>query len=613
MPTNNAFQQVDRDALNLTRSIALAESGGPNGRPNYTAIGDANTSAGAYQWNNGKTALSKGGVPVNFQAAAKEAGLNPLDFSPENQDKVAYYQVKKKKDEGLQPWEIAAWWNSGNAKNWEGHKGTVTINGKQVNYDTPAYVAKVKSLYLQQQQGQQPSFAPNPNLQGVPGQSAENPSLVQDLSSTASNSARKFVEAFDPTIERGLSGLPSTILQGGGAVIGGLGEAATDVLHHVPVVGSVLKGAEGLIGKGVGALAETDVGKSIANSYGQLPEEVRKDISGAFDIATAIPILRGLKLATTAAKGAAVNAVKGTVVKGAEKEITGALTAKATKGLVAAEARGVKPLSVLTKNPEFLPQVVEQNGRFVYNVDDAARAINTALDAEENALQTALGQAIKKNVMVDLEATRKRVLKDVGKEYQLSGSHNAALKAVNDYFDSVMASSPKGRTFIDLNELNGIKRDVREAVNFDNLGTQRGAVRFQIGQSLMNQVEEIAKKAGVKDIDVINKSMGAKLEALKILKAIGGKPVKNAGTIGREIATDVAGAGGEALGNMMGIPLASTFAGRSLARVVGKRIPRTSVGLLQTAKAPTRTLKKGLIRLGAGLAGQATTQPQSSQ
>lgn len=126
-------QPVDTQALNLTRSIALQESSSTaNVAPNYGAKG-ASGEFGAYQWMSG-----------NFQAQAKQFGLDPNDTSPENQDKVAYSWVKSRKDAGYQPAEIAAEWNSGNKNNWQNHSG---VNSKGVSYNTPAYVQGVKAHY----------------------------------------------------------------------------------------------------------------------------------------------------------------------------------------------------------------------------------------------------------------------------------------------------------------------------------------------------------------------------------------------------------------------------------------------------------------------------------
>lgn len=158
--TNFWSQPVDHDALTLAHAIALKESGN-NGVPNYHAVGDAGTSKGAYQWQ-----------PGNFEAAAKEAGLNPGDFSPTNQDKVAYYQVYKDKQAGLDPGQIASKWNSGSPDNWQNHSGTVTINGQQIHYDTPAYVKGVQQYY-QQLKGSQGGA---PAQGGIPGFQPPSPS-----------------------------------------------------------------------------------------------------------------------------------------------------------------------------------------------------------------------------------------------------------------------------------------------------------------------------------------------------------------------------------------------------------------------------------------------------
>ena len=138
-------EQLDPDAVRLTKSLALAESG-DGGTPNYSAVGDKGTSKGAYQWNNN-----------NFQEMAKSHGLDPNDFSPENQNRVAYYQVKADKDAGLSPAEIAAKWNSGNPNNWKDHKG---INAQGIAYDTPAYVDKVRSHYENLASQEMPQTAP---------------------------------------------------------------------------------------------------------------------------------------------------------------------------------------------------------------------------------------------------------------------------------------------------------------------------------------------------------------------------------------------------------------------------------------------------------------------
>lgn len=139
---------LDPAAVNLARAIRQQESGG-----DYNRSGDGGSSLGAYQWNNqpnGKSVpLQKGEIPSNFQAWAKEANLDPTDFSPKNQDMVAYAKIKKLKDEGHNVVDIAAIWNGGDPKRQD--PNYVTPSGlpsqKKGVYDVPAYAKAVNDYY----------------------------------------------------------------------------------------------------------------------------------------------------------------------------------------------------------------------------------------------------------------------------------------------------------------------------------------------------------------------------------------------------------------------------------------------------------------------------------
>lgn len=584
--------ELDAGVVNLSKAIRQRESKG-----NYNAIGDAGTSKGAYQWQ-----------PGNFENAAKKFGLDPNDFSPVNQDKVAYYQIKEMKDRGLTPEQVAAAWNAGEGKlkndAWKTNKGVTTINGQKIAYDTPAYVNEVTKNF----QALKGSVAGIPGA--MPQQQQEAPqgqSFTSDIAATGTRFGQRITQALGA--QNDIS-IPSRVIQTAGAFAGGLGDLTTNVLEHTPVVGTVFKGLEGLIGKGVGALAESSVGQGVISNFNSLPKEIQDDIISGIDIAAAIPLLKGLSVAKSGVKGAVTSAVDkttGRVTKGAQQEIRGALTTqKQVKGLVNAEKRGANPVGLLTKDKQYLPDVVNADGKFVYNSQKAMQALNQSVDVDEAALQEMLKTAVKKNVGVDLEIVRQRVLKDVAKEYAMSGNFKSAKKAVNDYFDSFLESTG-GRKIVDLNELNALKRDVRGSV-FDVAGDVKGTlsadVKAAMGQSVMKQVEEIAAKVGVKGVNKLNKTMGEKIEALKILKAMDGKGIKGAGTAFRELSQDVAGAIGEAAGGSIGIPLASTFAGRSLGRLVSRKVPKTPIGKLRQTTQAIPKVRKGLIQVGAGLGVQ---------
>lgn len=124
---------LDASIVTLAKAIRKAEGGDYN-----NTTGDAGTSKGAYQFN-GK----------NFETWAKQYKLDPNDFSPENQDKVAYHRLADFKAKKYTPEQSAAAWNAGEGRvnDWQNHVGDTVINGKTIHYDTPGYVKKVMGEY----------------------------------------------------------------------------------------------------------------------------------------------------------------------------------------------------------------------------------------------------------------------------------------------------------------------------------------------------------------------------------------------------------------------------------------------------------------------------------
>lgn len=148
--------QLDPSIVALTKAIGHQESGG-----DYNKIGDNGHSVGAYQWNN-PTPLQKGQIPKNFSSFASEVGDDPNDFSPENQDRVAYNTVKKWGSQGLTPAQIASKWNSGSPDTYKTAKPG--YNAEQgVNYDVKSYVDNVAKYYDEFNQNKTPSNNPVQN------------------------------------------------------------------------------------------------------------------------------------------------------------------------------------------------------------------------------------------------------------------------------------------------------------------------------------------------------------------------------------------------------------------------------------------------------------------
>lgn len=137
---------MDNDAkyVALAKAIAKKES---DGRFNLT--GDNGTSYGLGQWNNLGKPLAPGQLPAVWKEHAQKVLGNPnAPMTPENQKTVLTGMVKYMAEvEKLQPYQIAAKWNSGSEKNWENKQGVTIVNGKPLKYDTVGYVKTVDQYF----------------------------------------------------------------------------------------------------------------------------------------------------------------------------------------------------------------------------------------------------------------------------------------------------------------------------------------------------------------------------------------------------------------------------------------------------------------------------------
>lgn len=128
-------ETIDPTIKSLAQSIKKQETGGH--KDPYKASG-ASGEFGAYQF-----------MPDTWKAwSAKHLGDERAPMTVENQNKVAYKQIKSWKDQGYNPAQIAAAWNAGEGSiqndKW---KSNVGVNQYGVKYDTPSYVKNVSKYY----------------------------------------------------------------------------------------------------------------------------------------------------------------------------------------------------------------------------------------------------------------------------------------------------------------------------------------------------------------------------------------------------------------------------------------------------------------------------------
>ncbi len=167
----------------------------------------------------------------------------------------------------------------------------------------------------------------------IPGTDVPAPQLGQpqsflgDVGSTLTDAGTGVSKALTKSLSGEINPL-SGLIQGAGAIAGGVGGLTDNVLSHLPVIGDAYKGLTGLIGQGVGALASTNTGKGLIANYQQYAQEhpeAAGNIEAGVNIASAIPILKGVGIAKNAAGGAVSK-----VLHGAEDAVLNTVAPKLT-------------------------------------------------------------------------------------------------------------------------------------------------------------------------------------------------------------------------------------------------------------------------------------------
>lgn len=182
----------------------------------------------------------------------------------------------------------------------------------------------------------------------------------------------------------------SGVIQTGGALAGGINELTNTALQHIPVVGGVVKKAEELVGKGAEKVLGTELGQKglmKAREFAEKHPELAKNIESGIDIATAVPVLKGLGVVKGAASGGIKRALVGSIDDVVEM-VGPKLTAKELAESVA--ARGTTKKGILGKidlapDPKVqeLAEIVAENvpkfnpaKGFTFNINKTKEAVN---------------------------------------------------------------------------------------------------------------------------------------------------------------------------------------------------------------------------------------------
>ena len=380
--------QLDPAIVKVMKGLATAERD-PNQDPT-TQVGDNGTSTGIYQFHGD-----------NWKNWAQQyLGDSNAPMTAANQNKLMYARIKAQKDAGLDPEEIAAIHNGAHIDKSTG----------KYTYNNPAYGEKFRAALGQSSQPAQP-MTPDQFQQSLKNQPAQQdttgtptpgtpPADPNSIGSQIAGRGQQAMGALDVTgqgitslmkgdVVGGAGHLVSGALQGAGALAGGVGDIATKVLEAVPG----FKMLESVIGFGVKKLAETDAGKSVINAsmdFAKQHPEIAKDVGAAFDIATVIPIFKGLGIAKNIAMDAATVALKDVAIKGAANSVVKVAEGVGGKAAQDALATGGKEaIQSMYKKNVFIDVLKTAKGT-VYDTTEAMAKMQAEAEAQAIAKNAAL-------------------------------------------------------------------------------------------------------------------------------------------------------------------------------------------------------------------------------
>jgi muramidase (phage lysozyme) len=574
---------LDPGAVNVAKSIRQVESNG-----NFSAKG-ASGEYGAYQW-----------LPSTWSNMASQAGLGGVDLkdaTASQQNQVAYTQIKKWKDEGYNVGQIASMWNAGAGAPNAYQDNNVGTNKEGVSYNTPAYAEKVAKAYqsFKAQSGGQSSqgtnnglggFDPNssatptaglggfssqlqtPTIQGSPTdtsttptpQTPQEPGLGQELAGRLNDAGTAIQNATTGKINP-LSGL----IQTAGAATGAVGDVVNKGLELIPG----FKGLENLLGQGVGAVANSSVGKPIANaiqSFSAAHPELSDDIGAGFNIATAIPIFEGLGAVKDLAMGSVSDALQNVAKKATVDGVTDSMSVGKVLPKYFAKYGGkdVVQNAVDTLGKDAVPKIVGKT----YVTDDAFHATGDAISKiEDEQLQPLLKKASTNKVAdrIPLATYKQQAMDDAVSQLK-------STTPVENYFDRIQA---KYGDFPSLEQMNQAKRTVANNITEAGFNSPTYSTDKVVRDALQKAVEDGANGMKLGDVAAINDKMGNLIKYQNMLEKLNGTTAKIGkirGLVQRTagLAAGI-GVGGMIPGGGIAAEAGGGYVGEQVANAIGKR------------------------------------------
>lgn len=612
--TQPSTPSMDNDVINLAKAIRQTESGG-----NFNAKGGSGES-GAYQW-----------MPDTWKAHAKQAlGNENAEMTPSNQNAVAYTVLKSWKDQGLNPAQIAAKWNSGSEVGWENKRG---VNSAGVQYDVPKYVKSVTDAYQTVKAGGQAFADPN-NPSSVVAPQPEGDGIFKSMakaiiSPVATMLARPFQagaallgasgESIDKWTKNNLGDWVAPTPKNMGDVKQDVGRGMQTVaLGMGPVSGGAAFGTGMSLEQGNDLLStETAINAGLGLAGGKLLDLVGKPLlNGA---GKTIGVITPAILKDVAARGSQAvekfmaqhailpKSVGGAINKGAQVAEDVANAPFKAAGNVVKKPFTSTPEEVIAGREKALFEIEQKYAGMrknaLYSKDGGASSRKRIADTDvlvgavdENGLirtrtpggaydqykaqYVEPGESVVMDLLekearsIDLAVVERNLIKAV-RESRLAGKDH--LKALNDIKKEIegykLKADKDGR--IRLSVLQGEKIGTTKQINW-NTPPEKTAYRKAVAKGLKRTIEKESRY----NIREANEELGKYYEDLDFLESLDGKIV-NRGRLGKyfaQIAGNIAGGvaggmsggmAGSAIGTIVGGELASRIQGIMLSRALG--------------------------------------------
>lgn len=452
-PNEIAQPQLDPQVVNLAKAIRQTESGG-----DFNAKGKSGE-YGAYQFT----------LPT-WQKTATKYGVNvPLDkATKEQQNEVAYKQLKEWKDKGYNPGQIASMWNAGEGEpdaytgKFSNGKPSSGVNKYGVKYDVSAYAKSVANAYQTLKQGGQVNMDPN-NPSSISGAKTDQPGIFQSIVQGAAH----------PFLQAGLSA--ARAVQGVGSLIGGNKEDIAKNAQNLTkpqdfgYFGKVNVGGYDDEGK---KLSTGDTVKSALGTGVEIGSYLVGGSAGA-SIAKNAPKAGLLKTLGQGAKtGAFIGAAGTGGAEMAKPESTlGSIAQSTGSGALGGAAFGVAGAG-LSRALESIPKTLTQSAFRGLNEEQVAQALQTKtigtkaslLNQSERAVRNYgddLGRVLKSQEYSGMNVTARDILTHLSENPEISQK----LADTGLYFDDIASKMKK----IVPEKANLVDKFFNEGLNLEDL------------------------------------------------------------------------------------------------------------------------------------------------